>query len=377
MFKNAIAYLVTDGYRIDPEILARVPAMPCAPNQGRTAGFSKPCLHATDEFVHRIGSFSLICLETEDRLLPGSVVAEEVAERAAALESQQGYKPGRKQMREIKERVTEELLPRAFTQKRRTLAVFAGKFFIVDTSSPARADMVIETLRRALDELPLSMISTQHGITGEMIKWLLGDAPFSITVDNYVELERAEPGKPAISYKNTDLDENDMQRRIGAGYIPRKLGITVAERLSFKIDDSLHLKQLVALDLLKVDAEDSKNAEEMFDADMSLMSGELVSVLNALIHSLGGLVQVDEGPFSTSHNPANENDSDDPLYIEAAGIVIKHGKASISLVQRHLRIGYNRAARLIEDMENAKIVSPMDSSGSRRVLAANDERKAA
>ena len=377
MLKNAIAYLVTDGYRIDPEMLARVPAMPCAPNQGHTAGFAKPCQHATDELVHRIGSFSLICLETEDRLLPGSVVADEVAERSAALEAQQGYKPGRKQLREIKERVTEDLLPKAFTQKRRTLAVFTGKFFIVDTSSPARADMVIETLRRALDELPLSMISTQNGITGEMIKWLLGDAPYGITVDNYVELERAEPGKPAISYKNTDLDEHDMQRRIGAGYIPRKLGITVADRLSLKIDDSLHLKHLVALDLMKVDAEDSKRAEEMFDADIALMSGELVSVLNTLISSLGGLVQVDEGLFSTAHNPASESDSDDPLYIDAAGIVIKHGKASISLVQRHLRIGYNRAARLIEDMENAKIVSPMDSSGSRRVLAANDERKAA
>ncbi len=59
----------------------------------------------------------------------------------------------------------------------------------------------------------------------------------------------------------------------------------------------------------------------------------------------------------------------DKLYDEAVAIVIKSRRASISLVQRNLRIGYNRAARLIEDMENAGLVSPMQSNGSREVLA--------
>ncbi|WP_147693103.1 DNA translocase FtsK [Vogesella mureinivorans] len=58
----------------------------------------------------------------------------------------------------------------------------------------------------------------------------------------------------------------------------------------------------------------------------------------------------------------------DPLYDEAVGIVLKTRKASISSVQRQLRIGYNRAARLIEDMEAAGIVSAMESNGNRTVL---------
>jgi len=49
-------------------------------------------------------------------------------------------------------------------------------------------------------------------------------------------------------------------------------------------------------------------------------------------------------------------------------IVLQNRRASISLVQRHLRIGYNRAARLIEDMERAGLVSPMQSNGNREVL---------
>jgi S-DNA-T family DNA segregation ATPase FtsK/SpoIIIE len=67
----------------------------------------------------------------------------------------------------------------------------------------------------------------------------------------------------------------------------------------------------------------------------------------------------------------------DPLYDQAVAIVLKTRRASISLVQRHLRIGYNRAARLIEQMERAGLVSAMQTNGNRDVLApasASEER---
>ena len=59
----------------------------------------------------------------------------------------------------------------------------------------------------------------------------------------------------------------------------------------------------------------------------------------------------------------------DPMYDQAVAIVLKTRRPSISLVQRHLRIGYNRAARLIEQMERAGLVSPMQTNGNREVLA--------
>jgi DNA segregation ATPase FtsK/SpoIIIE, S-DNA-T family len=66
--------------------------------------------------------------------------------------------------------------------------------------------------------------------------------------------------------------------------------------------------------------------------------------------------------------PDGSNGETDPLYDQAVAIVIKTRRASISLVQRHLRIGYNRAARLIEQMERAGMVSAMQSNGNREVL---------
>ena len=59
----------------------------------------------------------------------------------------------------------------------------------------------------------------------------------------------------------------------------------------------------------------------------------------------------------------------DPLYDEAVQFVIESRRASISAIQRRLRIGYNRAARMIEAMETAGVVSEMNTNGSREVLA--------
>jgi S-DNA-T family DNA segregation ATPase FtsK/SpoIIIE len=64
-----------------------------------------------------------------------------------------------------------------------------------------------------------------------------------------------------------------------------------------------------------------------------------------------------------------EGTESDPLYDQAVEIVVRTRRPSISLVQRHLRIGYNRAARLIEQMEQAGLVSPMQSNGNREVIA--------
>ena len=58
----------------------------------------------------------------------------------------------------------------------------------------------------------------------------------------------------------------------------------------------------------------------------------------------------------------------DPMYDQAVEVVLKNRKASISLVQRHLKIGYNRAARLVEDMEKAGLVSAMNGSSQREIL---------
>ncbi len=86
----------------------------------------------------------------------------------------------------------------------------------------------------------------------------------------------------------------------------------------------------------------------------------------------GGTVDGDgngSGPDLFGDAPAEK----DPMYDQAVEVVLKNRKASISLVQRHLKIGYNRAARLVEDMEKAGMVSAMSNNGQREILVPKRE----
>jgi S-DNA-T family DNA segregation ATPase FtsK/SpoIIIE len=87
-----------------------------------------------------------------------------------------------------------------------------------------------------------------------------------------------------------------------------------------------------------------------------------------------GILEAPEAALEGEGSAAGQGGGEaDPLYDQAVEVVLKNRRASISLVQRHLRIGYNRAARLLEDMEKAGLVSSMQSNGNREILVPNRE----
>lgn len=81
-------------------------------------------------------------------------------------------------------------------------------------------------------------------------------------------------------------------------------------------------------------------------------------------------------PFDKSKPELRLSVNNDPLYRDAASFVMSSGSCSVSALQRHLKVGYNRAATLIECLENDLVISPMASGGSRHVLT-ETERQAA
>ena len=299
-FKNLQLYRLPTPWTIDlakfEELLGRGPFVKCPSNQPMSRGWVSP--RKDGALVFSLGGQWLIALAVEQRLLPSSVVNEEVKERAEGMEAQQGYAPGRKQLKELKERVTEELMPRAFTRRRSTFIWIDPKngWFVVDASSAGKAEEVIEHLRHCLDDFPLTMLHTELSPVSAMADWLAGgDAPAGFTIDRDCELKAIDDEKSAVRYVRHALDGDDIEAQIkthlAAGKLPTKLALTWDDRISFILSEKLDIKRLAFLDLLKEQAEKSaEHADEQFDADFALMSGELARFLPQLIAALGGEV---------------------------------------------------------------------------------------
>jgi len=299
-FKNLQLYRLPTPWNIDlakfEELLARGPFVKCPSNQPTSRGWISP--RKDGALVFSLGGQWLVALAVEQRLLPSSVVNEEVKERAEGIEAQQGYAPGRKQMKELKERVTEELMPRAFTRRRSTFVWIdpVNGWFCVDASSPSKAEEVIEHLRHCLDDFPLTMLHTQISPVTAMADWLAGgDAPAGFTIDRDCELKSSDEEKAAVRYVRHAFDGDDIEGQIkahlAAGKLPTKLALTWDERISFILSEKLEIKRLAFLDLLMEQAEKTaEHADEQFDADFALMTGELARFLPQLIAALGGEV---------------------------------------------------------------------------------------
>lgn len=141
----------------------------------------------------------------------------------------------------------------------------------------------------------------------------------------------------------TILDQMGAEALLGMGdmlYMPSGTGLPIRVHGAFVSDDEVHR----VVTYLK-----SQGEPNYIDGILE-----------------GGTVDGEDGAMADGNGTGGGEK--DPLYDQAVEIVLKNRKASISLVQRHLKIGYNRAARLVEDMENAGLVSSMSTSGQREIL---------
>jgi recombination associated protein RdgC len=293
-FKNLQVYRLSKGWAMAPGALeaelARQPLLPCSGINLMSRGWVAP--HQVN-LVEAYQKHLLIALGVEQKMLPASVVKQEAEARAQALEQKQGYKPGKKQLRELKERVTAELLPRAFARRRVTRCWInpVDGFVVVDAATPARAEEVLEKLRETLGELPATLLQTETSAQGLNTRWLASgspDAGFELHED--CELRAPDESGGAIRYVRHGLEGKDIRDHIATGKVVSKLGLVFKSRLGLLLQEPLSVKRLKFLEVEKNEVQDEMggNKDERFEADFALMVGEVTALLTALLQSLGG-----------------------------------------------------------------------------------------
>jgi recombination associated protein RdgC len=294
-FRNLQIFRLTSEWAYDTDALAAALSNGLFNGCGaidRVARGWVPPRGEAGELVFSVQHQQLIALGVEQKLLPASVVRQYAQAKLVDIEAAQGYKPGRKQVREVIDQLEAELLPRAFVKRGLTYVWIdpVNRWLLVDASSSTRGDEVMEHLKLSLGELPVTLIKTQLAPASAMTQWLAaGQAPGNFTIDRDCELQAAAEERAAVRYVRHNLDSDEVRSHIAGGKSATRLALTWNDRVSFVLTEQLQIKRLAFLDLLKEDAErQSENADDLFAADFTLMTGELAQLLAHLVEVLGG-----------------------------------------------------------------------------------------
>lgn len=296
-FRNIQVFRLPQNWDCNPvsleEQLSRHVLQSCSATDPLSVGWIPP--REGGAFLHSVNRQWLLALGAEQKLLPASVVKQFVNERVRTIEETEGRRVGRRELRDLRETMTSELMPRAFIRKRTTCGWIdpVNGWLAIDAASPAKAEEFIEHLHKTVEGLPLRLIKLVQSPSAAMTGWIAGgEAPAGFTIDQDMELRSAE--NATVRYAKHALDGEEVRQHIADGKVVTKLGMTWGDKVSFLLNEKFEIKRLDFLDILKDESENqAENEDERFDIDFTLMTGEIAHLLDDLVGALGG--EVDGG----------------------------------------------------------------------------------
>ena len=242
-----------------------------------------------DELVFAANKTLGISLKREERVLPGAVIKTALDGKIATIEVEEARKVGRKEKQELKEQITDELLPRAFTRASRTDAVLVDGYLLINQTGN-KAETLLSHLREALGGLRAQPTVTRRSVSELMTEWLLrGEADGQFELDDYVALVGAGDMGAEIRIKREDVTAEEVVQHVKRGKRVVELGLVWRESVVLVLTQDLTLKRLRYLDHLQEDAQ--SHGDSGFDlaaASQIISSNALASILAELAELLGG-----------------------------------------------------------------------------------------
>jgi recombination associated protein RdgC len=296
-FKNLRAYRLTQPFDLPPEQLgAQLQARafePCGKSQPLSLGWTPPLGEASSELVHAAGGRLLLRLKREEKLLPATVVREQLEEKVDAIEEREGRKVYRKERLTLKDEIVQECLPRAFT---RSSAVHAyidtrANWIFVDAASAARAEELLNLLRECVGNFPVVLPQVNNAPAAAMTGWLAHRSlPDDFTLGGECELR--EPGDEGgvVRCRGVDLLSEEVETHLNAGKQVARLSLVWDERVSLVLAEDLCLRRLKFADELMKENADIPEADgaARLDADFALMSDALTTLQERVMALFGG-----------------------------------------------------------------------------------------
>lgn len=427
LFSNILAYRVTNAFDLHKDLeavnqaLASKPARLPGKMELNAVGFTEP-VGEEGAFIERIAPMTYVfAYNLAERMIPGKIVRQQVAARVKKIEKEQERKVYAREKQQIKDEVLNQMLPRAFVDQKITYGMVMGPYILIDSSSAKRGEDILSTLRSCLGSLGVRPVAVKTTPIDAFTRWFTTgeiDGPFYMTGDFKANNRSDESdfvnGK-GTSPKDEGLSDLVLEHDRRVTVLGLSWSTSTGETASFTVNEMIGIKGIKWPESLSEMAADQVGEEDDEDArrvtllrtTMILLGAELEQLLADLLPALGGeeipergenedldlltvrrmgedyMTQFKAKPVEqgeddlTDQLPDDGDDEDitggenDPLIRKAIAFVRESGRASISAIQRKFKIGYNRAARLIETLDEEGVVTPMDSNGSREVIRAS------
>jgi recombination associated protein RdgC len=293
VFKNVMVYRIGEGWSPSLEQMEQAldaeRFVSCGASQEKAIGWVEPRGEAHGPLVEAVSGQRILKLKIETKGVPSSVVTRKAKERSAVIEATEGRKPGKKEMKEIKEDVKMSLMPMAFSKESSVWVWIdpVSHLLVMDAGSQAKADEVVTMLIKSFAGLSLTLINTQMSPQSAMAAWLISqESPAAFSVDRECELKAADESKSVVRYVRHPLDTDEVKQHVEGGKLPTRLALTWEGRVSFSLTEGMQLKKVTFLDV--VFEATSTEKDEGFDADVAIATGELGKLLPDLFDALGG-----------------------------------------------------------------------------------------
>ena len=260
---------------------------PPGPIELATSGFVSPLGRDEEVLTHWVGDYVLVHIANEARLLPNSVVSDELSARLKKIAEKEQRRIGAKERKRLKDEVLTDLLPRAFTKMSRTPCYVSLKtgWVALDTASRKSAEAGVTQLREALGSFPAVPMAAEESPRALMTDWLIrGKLPAGLVLGDECELRDPAETGATVRCRRQDLETDEVREHLKSGKQVFQLGLIFEDRIGFVLGEDLTVRKLRFLDQVQDELgetdRDSSVAE--LDAVFTLMTLELERLLQKL-----------------------------------------------------------------------------------------------
>lgn len=291
-FKNIRVYKLSAPLSFDAaaweQALAEFRFTPLSAQEAVKSGFSYPLHSSIKQFCHQSQQILFFAVKRQEKILPATVINEEMQPKLEALEQEKGRPLSRKEKQSLKEELQLSLLPRAFSRSTLTHGYYdaENQWLVINSGSAGKAEDVLALLRKALGSLPALPWLDNHKLNAHLPLWLQNTAlPQGFIQGSDAELKAPDEEGAKVKFSNHLLTTDEVQSHLQDKLVT-SIGLEQPDGLSFAITDDAAVKRIKFHELLT-----GQNEELGWDDLIARMDADLLLMTSALNQALLSIQQ--------------------------------------------------------------------------------------